>query len=249
MRSRVQIAACTSQRSSGVRPRANGFTLIELLVVIAIIAILAAILFPVFASAKENARTSGCSSNLRQIYLGLMGYCEDYQGRMPDCRQIGWYPRQTMQDPPNPLQIHAKLYRYVGNKSEIFRCPGDNMIPRMAGGVFDATDPNITMCDWARFASSYQWRLILLADQEIYIAENRPFPFPDPINHEIVSFCPRPTKLGIARDAVPFHRSRKRQVSASWHDNSASNLLFLDGHVKLIYGDAYGSTTDADARF
>jgi prepilin-type N-terminal cleavage/methylation domain-containing protein/prepilin-type processing-associated H-X9-DG protein len=56
----------------------NGFTLIELLVVIAIIAILAAILFPVFARARENARRTSCASNLKQIALGQFMYTQDY---------------------------------------------------------------------------------------------------------------------------------------------------------------------------
>ena len=56
----------------------SGFTLIELLVVIAIIAILAAILFPVFARARENARRSSCQSNLKQIALGVKQYTQDY---------------------------------------------------------------------------------------------------------------------------------------------------------------------------
>ncbi|MEO6907137.1 MAG: DUF1559 domain-containing protein, partial [Abditibacteriaceae bacterium] len=55
-----------------------GFTLIELLVVIAIIAILAAILFPVFARARENARRASCQSNLKQIALGIIMYNQDY---------------------------------------------------------------------------------------------------------------------------------------------------------------------------
>jgi prepilin-type N-terminal cleavage/methylation domain-containing protein/prepilin-type processing-associated H-X9-DG protein len=62
---------------------AQGFTLIELLVVIAIIAILAAILFPVFARARENARRSSCQSNLKQIGLGIMQYTQDYDEKMP----------------------------------------------------------------------------------------------------------------------------------------------------------------------
>src|SRR5690606_29628861 len=61
--------------------KSNGFTLIELLVVIAIISILAAILFPVFARARENARRASCMSNLKQIGLGMMMYTQDYDGK------------------------------------------------------------------------------------------------------------------------------------------------------------------------
>src|SRR5215216_4432933 len=61
----------------------RGFTLIELLVVIAIIAILAAILFPVFARARENARRTSCLSNLKQLSLGIMQYTQDYDERLP----------------------------------------------------------------------------------------------------------------------------------------------------------------------
>jgi len=73
----------------------RGFTLIELLVVIAIIAILASILFPVFARARENARRASCMSNLKQIGLGIMMYVQDYDEK---------YPRSVFtsaQEPPN----------------------------------------------------------------------------------------------------------------------------------------------------
>jgi prepilin-type N-terminal cleavage/methylation domain-containing protein/prepilin-type processing-associated H-X9-DG protein len=61
----------------------KGFTLIELLVVIAIIAILAAILFPVFARAREKARQSSCQNNLKQLSLGMLQYASDYDQRFP----------------------------------------------------------------------------------------------------------------------------------------------------------------------
>src|SRR5262245_54771867 len=61
----------------------RAFTLIELLVVIAIIALLAAILFPVFSRARDNARRASCQSNLKQIGIGMMQYAQDYDDRLP----------------------------------------------------------------------------------------------------------------------------------------------------------------------
>jgi prepilin-type N-terminal cleavage/methylation domain-containing protein/prepilin-type processing-associated H-X9-DG protein len=69
-------------RVSSLRPAHKGFTLIELLVVIAIIAILAAILFPVFGRARENARRSSCMSNLKQMGLATMQYTQDYDEKL-----------------------------------------------------------------------------------------------------------------------------------------------------------------------
>ncbi len=63
--------------------RKSGFTLIELLVVIAIIAILAAILFPVFAQAREKARQASCQSNVKNLAVAISMYAQDYDERMP----------------------------------------------------------------------------------------------------------------------------------------------------------------------
>jgi len=71
------------------RTRRAAFTLIELLVVIAVIAILAAILFPVFAQARDKARQAACFSNLRQIGLAMQMYLQDHDEHVPDCCMWG----------------------------------------------------------------------------------------------------------------------------------------------------------------
>jgi len=111
-----------------------GFTLIELLVVIAIIAILAAILFPVFAQAREKARGATCQSNLKQIGLAIQMYSLDYDGGMVD------YERPTpvpMPDPrlPSTLFLNAwydQLMPYMRNE-QILVCPDAPDVPLVAG--------------------------------------------------------------------------------------------------------------------
>ncbi len=96
--------------------RAKGFTLIELLVVIAIIAILAAILFPVFARAREKAQRTACLSNIKQITLGTMMYAQDYDSRLP----IGafWYVAQG----GRRYWVRDALEPYLKNK-QVIKCP------------------------------------------------------------------------------------------------------------------------------
>jgi prepilin-type N-terminal cleavage/methylation domain-containing protein/prepilin-type processing-associated H-X9-DG protein len=103
------------------RPR-SAFTLIELLVVIAIIAILAAILFPVFAQARERARTTSCLSNCKQIGLGLRMYVDDYDGAYP----FSWF--STPQ-----YGFDVALYPYTKNV-KIFACPSNPQLPEKWAG-------------------------------------------------------------------------------------------------------------------
>jgi len=102
---------------------AGGFTLIELLVVVAIISILAAILFPVFARARENARRASCQSNLKQIGLGIMQYVQDYDEILPsesvtDSSPLPNGDATTYHLWQHMIQPYLKSY-------QIFNCPSN----------------------------------------------------------------------------------------------------------------------------
>ena len=107
-------------------PKAKtGFTLIELLVVIAIIALLAAILFPVFARARENARKSSCMNNMKQIGVGLMQYVQDYDEKYvftpSDNIYVGGAAGARMGN-VNGLTFADFLHPYIKNE-QVWKCP------------------------------------------------------------------------------------------------------------------------------
>ncbi len=129
----------------------SAFTLIELLVVIAIIAILAAILFPVFARARENARRSSCSSNIKQIGLGFQQYIQDYDEKYPQIRAgatnaSGW-----------AIQMQPYL-----KSSQIFQCPSENNSPANTNASIPATYGDTGYTDYwynARLGGASQARI------------------------------------------------------------------------------------------
>lgn len=103
-----------------MKQRTSAFTLIELLVVIAIIAILAAILFPVFGRARENARRSSCQSNLKQIGIGIMQYTQDYDEKLPLANTGNIQLGEVVAERP----WHVTIQPYV-KSTQLFKCPSN----------------------------------------------------------------------------------------------------------------------------
>jgi len=112
--------------------RSRGFTLIELLVVIAIIAILAAILFPVFARAREKARQTTCLSNVKEIGLACLMYVQDYDERFP--RSGGYRAYAELSVPTGYCYWFMQVHPYIKN-SAIFSCPSYNNNRCYSGGT------------------------------------------------------------------------------------------------------------------
>ena len=227
---------------SGRQRRA--FTLIELLVVIAIIAILAAILFPVFAQAREKARQASCISNLRQIGTAFQLYAQDYDERLPDRRDLklslpGGYRPWTTWPPSDPRGGWAVvvLEPYTKNTA-IWSCP--SIAGGAMGSAVQVSQP-IAVAPNAPTARYWLWRFDrpdavipldnfwgktdLGAVSDLRAANNPQAGMPDgPADAELAvdPYFPRTiptTPAALRGKAVHF---------------GGRNRLFLDGHVKFL---------------
>lgn len=133
------------------RVRREAFTLIELLVVIAIIAILAAILFPVFAQAREAARKTACLSNMKQVGLAIMMYCQDYDEGYPvnswDAGPIGDADNDTgSANYDSAVQWLWQIQPYIKNR-QLYVCPSDPN-PKNPVSGYDNSPQNINNCGY-----------------------------------------------------------------------------------------------------
>jgi len=159
------VVSPTLARLSNVGQRRTGnrsaFTLIELLIVIAIIAILSAILFPVFAQAREKARQATCVSNLKQFTLAILQYAQDADECMPMAinakLQIG--PGIVALNPAlHEWGVHDEVMPYIKNR-DVFKCPDDagwkNVGVKLAAN--GTADVPAGMTVWDSYGTSYKF--------------------------------------------------------------------------------------------
>jgi prepilin-type N-terminal cleavage/methylation domain-containing protein/prepilin-type processing-associated H-X9-DG protein len=222
----------------------NGFTLIELLVVIAIIAILAAILFPVFAQARDKARQAACLSNTKQIGTGIQMYAEDYDETLPRYwdDSVGEPRNKGVPPNPNPLGYwHNMIQPYVKNYT-VFICPSAQTAAERTVDTGEGTPAQRKTLRW-RGSGSYGWNFWYLGawtDQVFRLAQ---VTYPSEtiavgeatrlVNPGVI--YPAPTCVGTPDYAGWTKNPKDRQnfwrEFASRHQGG-NNLVFVDGHSK-----------------
>ncbi len=224
------------------------FTLIELLVVIAIIAILAAILFPVFAKAKEAAKKTACLSNMRQIGTGVQLYLSDYDGSMPIFTDYNSQPPAGIAGHKGvevllaPYVFSAQIGT-VSKLNPLFLCPLD------AGGPYTGADVPGADTYWKAYGSSYHFTKCMFTVVENESSRNNVlYTYSQKVIESMVQF---PADTRIMRDEMMSAFDRRNNPDACnlygydcdppynyyrrWH-TSGGNMIFADTHAKNIMG-------------
>ena len=218
--------------------RKNGFTLIELLVVIAIISILAAILFPVFARARENARRASCLSNLKQMGIGIMMYTQDYDEMYPDSTttEMVWM---------YAVQPYVKNYN-------VFACPSSDQGYGGTTASYDFSDHNYAYIQ----AGNYGCNFLLMkygavninyaplpnvnlasvvSPAATYLVMDSGYFYTDPthaLHTSSWAYLPGSGSLGAVLSASTFARLVP-DFNNGRHFQGV-NVMFADGHAKWL---------------
>ena len=203
--------------------RRSGFTLIELLVVIAIIAILAAILFPVFARAREKARQASCTSNVKQITLGFLMYVQDYDEKML-CYARGAFDVPPWTYWPHQLQPYIKNWQVYGCPSH--RYAGTSMTYQ---GEYYPQRPTYHFAPWywSRTSGPPSMAQIERPAEKMMVSDG---------NHPALSDNPPIRPWLTAQECGQWTCGRMVNDTHKWEcmHNDGNNIGFADGHVKWM---------------
>ena len=225
------------------RHKQRGFTLIELLVVIAIIAILAAILFPVFQKVRENARRTACLSNEKQLGLAFTQYTQDYDELMPSVasgdatkgsgKLGGWMYYTNFGGTPGPLTFdptQGSIYSYVKSKG-VYICPDDST------GQTSGDSYAVSSCTAG-----------LVRVNGIETGKNLAA-FTNPSGTLLLCEEGSGSASASTNDAYLLNDQSAAALvppavgdNISLRHNGGSNMLFLDGHVKYYILDTTGTS-------
>lgn len=206
----------------------RGFTLIELLVVIAIIAILAAILFPVFAQAREQARSTACVSNGRQIGLQVRMYVQDYDETMP---LFYAYNSQPAAGQPGHKGVEVLILPY-GKNLELFKCPDDSGGPSLADPFYGC--PGATSYQKC-YGSSYRFDKGSYSVAQGESSENNYALTYSKLVTDASFALPAETRI-IRDEMMPFFTEAKYGYYPDWYKqwhNRGGTTIFNDGHAKF----------------
>jgi prepilin-type N-terminal cleavage/methylation domain-containing protein/prepilin-type processing-associated H-X9-DG protein len=217
----------------------RGFTLIELLVVIAIIAILAAILFPVFAQARESARKTQCLSNTRQIGTAYMMYVQDYDEVFPPHVTERTAPAGTPDTAVAraPFSYKTKLAPYVKNEG-LFKCPSAPAWPAPAAGQWFTTD----------YGNNHNEANLPAASQQAWFQANPDFGFNETTSLASIA---QPARFILVGDAGRSDNTASRggMYPQPWAFDNATQARFLPRHQgggNIAYADGHAKWTKAE---
>ncbi len=237
---------------TSISPQNRAFTLIELLVVIAIIAILAAILFPVFGRARENARRTSCQSNLKQIGLGIMQYKQDFDER---------FPVEVVHATSNPVGPYgwADAIQPYLKSVQLVQCPSDPTAPHPDPradfrGPFVDGDRNYTDYSYnlglsrANGGTAVTGGRLGVNDSQLEFAS------------QTVSLVEQMTQgagaatvgqaFGWQRGGAGTPQGYALTNSLAWTRHlDGANFAFADGHVKWYKGNSQGNNTPSSKLF